>query len=122
MKGNFLKLVIRPTMYATIAVILLAVTNLAFGDIHMFKKGNRPVEENTWVGFKESELVSQFGYPDQIQDRYVQIGRRSRPIPSGLIRTLIYLHDSGSLYLWLNKVNEDWKCFASLWFDKDVQF
>jgi hypothetical protein len=87
-----------------------------------FRKSNKSVEEQTWKGFSESELLKMLGKPTRVISGYEQVGLKAAPTTSGPCRTLIYENADGFLFIWLNDPGSGFVCFESLWFNRDVKF
>ena len=90
---------------------------------YRLRSTSQSVEQGTWIGYTESDLLQRLGTPTAVRARYVEIGSETPPaMPPGPYRTLVYKGKTGVLYVWMHRRGKGYQCFDSLWFDEGVQF
>jgi hypothetical protein len=82
------------------------------------------VIDNALVGQSEQQISEGEGEPDSDREGYHSLGLYRPPsLPPGAIRTLIFdRRHGGTLWVWLERREEEWVCFESCWFEDGVQF
>src|SRR5262245_54873231 len=85
--------------------------------------GDARVIENQYVGNREETIRRSFGEPKSDQNGYHQLGNKpTLSLPTGPIRTLIFRHNGGTLWVWLEQRGDHWGCFQSCWYTDGVVF
>jgi hypothetical protein len=78
---------------------------------------------NALVGKKLAEIQAEYGDPAADEAGYQPLALQlPKRLPMRPIRTLIFQTRDGTLWVWIQRCGNEWRCFESCWFAKGVVF